>query len=322
MQLSTYADKSQFPHGDQNLYMVDRSTNKIYTWERVDPNGEGMFLEQLPPTGSIEFFDSAEGIPDVLRQNTFYIDARKEEVFVPLREYGLYKYCIYGRINDKHVFFLPNKESLPTVGVEGIVYMTEDKIQYRWIPQVDHPDGLEGGFVVDKEFKTHRTDAGSLAREKLVIRKNTIAAKFRRLMLVLFLLVLTFLGTVGYFGYKEWKNRVVEWRTDYQMCYVKLGNTIVEGHRKYRYQATTYLGYRFFDHSDVTETTELKPSSLAYRLVGYNGKESWLFENVGMGSIRDTKEIEKSSHYTFITANNIEVVSYDEFCGGSKPYDE
>lgn len=164
-----------------------------------------------------------------------------------------------------------------------------------------------------------QADAGQRAREKL--QKRGAWYRIKRFFLWLLAIVLLAIGGIGYFGYTQWQNRVVEWRTDFHKCYAKLGNTVIEGQRSYRYKATTIMGYRYLSHDTVTETTSLRRSGLAFRVVGVVDEIPWTHSNESNQG-KEFVEMLPTDRYTFISANDINVVTYDDFCNTTKPIEE
>lgn len=154
------------------------------------------------------------------------------------------------------------------------------------------------------------------AKEKLEYIKAVKQRALKLLYITIGLVTLSLiLLAVG--AWSAWENREEEWRTDYHHCYVKLGNTIVEGQRSYRYKATTVLGYRFLDKGNIVETTEIKSSSLQFRVVGIHDTTPWIHQNELTSKVMT--KLKYSDNYVFITANNIEVVPYSSFCGIARP---
>lgn len=255
----------------------------------------------------------------------------------------------YVKCNPQIREFRSQEEFEDIVRAEGVLYIVHgeggDKLHYIWKDQAFWATNEEEFFKLyplptpDPGFKQidvatvssadrrkvpvldsrGQIDVGLIARDRLTLRQKTLR-NFKRTIYSAFVSIVFLIGLGGYLGYQEWNNRVMEWRTDYHMCYIKLGNTVVEGQRKFRYQATTIAGFRYSSNSGVEETTYLKTSGLAFRVVGHNAEGPWIKTNSVNG--RDMYELEESDRYTFITANDIEVVEYAEFCGNARPVEE
>lgn len=174
---------------------------------------------------------------------------------------------------------------------------------------------IEGNLSSEERAKI---DAGERARAKLEFRQRAMRkAKLLCLGVLGMFVVLLCSGAV--FGYHQYQDRKIEWQVDYKECYLQLGNTVVEARRKYRYQSTSLLGFRFIDTSTMQEETELRGSGLAFTLVGHSDKDWWSIRNESNATSRNYTKLKPATIYTFVSAHHVGVVEYEAFCKNPRP---
>lgn len=332
--------------GPGRYVLVPSPTDVVVVLEKLVDKESKTYMQ---PDGQSITFD----------ETTWYAFKEDKLFFRYLEGYGLYEIgaFVQGEGDDISRMVFRSVEAFPPRGpVYYHLVAKNTGLFFRWdfgtdtyrLLDLDHPNvekmrdihfitkedmgsTKESPFVVSSELASKiainidrpitdepRVDVGAMARDRLVSKKSNIALKLKRMFVFATLALFATLAILGYILFETWEKRTVDWRNDYHMCYIKLGNTVVEGHRRYRSKVTTYLGYNFVDKSAIAEETTIESSSLAFRLIGYGVDGPWIHNNQQGGNKRTTL-LKDTPHYTFVTANDITVVSYADFCDVARP---
>jgi len=171
-------------------------------------------------------------------------------------------------------------------------------------------EDLVGTACLGQEIQMASEDAGTRAREKLMVRAKRKAKRILVWTIVLLLAVLA----AAIAGIVYWASQNIH--TGYAMvekqCGIQVGDVTLKGVREYGYRYYEVLGARMNFTRDVKETTVLMPEGSPMMIIGATATEWWGLP-VDAGEQR-RQLLKPANSYTFVIGKKANVVDYEGFC--------
>jgi len=159
----------------------------------------------------------------------------------------------------------------------------------------------------------HGRDAGMLARNKVITRRQKVARVFKNIAWLMLLILMAGGTGVGYLVHLELA-AAGERVTDTRPClYVNEAMGVkISGKRDYSYMQRSFFGFEYRDAGAVDRRTELDVNGAEMHVVGFKDSGYWT-AYIPMGE-RGIELLKPADNYVFTTGKHAVVITDEQFC--------